>query len=100
MNYQNINKDIVFYDSLLICVVRDTNTQTDTCFQIKEKTEPKTRISYISLNDIEKQLAAKFDLDKVVVTLIVETFKQGRIYRYNNYKDNTWYFHGTTNGFA
>ena len=96
---KKIDKSKVFLDAIVFCVVSD--------FQNNGKTEifhvvlnlDTNGTSSISIEEIEKQLSNKYDLSKVVVTLIIENFNKGVIYRYNNYDDQTWYYHGKTLGF-
>lgn len=96
---KKIDKTKVFLDAIVFCIVSD--------FQNNGKTEifhvvlnlDTNGTSSISIEEIEKQLSNKYDLSKVVITLIIEHFNQGDIYRYNNYDDQTWYFHGKTLGF-
>lgn len=96
---KKIDKTKTFLDSIIFCVVSD--------FQNNGKTEifhvvlnlDTNGTSSVSIEEIEKQLSNKYDLSKVVVTLIIESFNKGVIYRYNNYDDQTWYFHGKTLGF-
>lgn len=96
---KKIDKTKTFLDAIIFCIVSD--------FQNDGKTEvfhvvlnlDTNRTSSISIEEIEKQLSNKYDLSKVVVTLIIENFNKGVVYRYNNYDDQTWYFHGKTLGF-
>lgn len=96
---KNVDKSKLFLDAIVFCIVSD--------FQNNGKTEifhvvlnlDTNGTSSISIEEIEKQLSNKYDLSKVVVTLIIENFNKGVVYRYNNYDDQTWYYHGKTQGF-
>ena len=96
---KNVDKSKVFLDAIVFCIVSDFQNDEKTEFFHVVQNLDINRISSISIEEIEKQLSNKYDLSKVVVTLIIESFNKGVVYRYNNYDDQTWYFHGKTLGF-
>ena len=51
---------------------------------------------FFSLNDC----LAAIDYKEGVVTVIIEDFLKGKVYRYNNYELNSWYEIGVTEGYA
>lgn len=52
---------------------------------------------FVSLNDCLAEIGCDKD-DTAIV--IIESFLQGWVYRYNNYGDQSWYECGITGGFA
>lgn len=52
---------------------------------------------FITLNDCLSEIGYE-EGDTVIV--IIENLLKGKVYRYNNYMDNSWYEYGTTEGYA
>lgn len=54
---------------------------------------------FVSLNDLLKDIGYDKEIDSSVI-VIIEDFLEGKVYRYNNYGDYSWYECGETRGFA
>lgn len=74
---KKIDKSKVFLDAMILCLITDFSKEhKNEYFEIVQKLD-KNRIPSISIEEIEKQLSNKYDLSKVVVTLIIENFNKG-----------------------
>lgn len=56
---------------------------------------------FVSLNDCLKEIGYEEGSDeKSGVLVIIEDYTKGKVYRYDNYGDKSWYECGRTEGFA
>lgn len=88
-------EDIGFYESVTV-VIKDYDEDAVISFVMDNDYEHGAMLKF---GDVLKE-AKEMEFKSGTILLILESYLDGKIYRYGNYNDEYWYLVGETRGFA